>query len=72
MAEAAAALGVSRHRIRHVIKEGILPAGQVVRGAPHQITAADLQSPAVLVAVERTGRPCRDASEAQLPMFTDT
>ncbi len=72
MTEAAAALGVSRHRIRRVIKEGILRADQVMPGAPHQIRAADLRSPAVLVAVERTGRPCRDDSEDQLPMFTDT
>ena len=72
MAEAAAALGISRHRLRRVIKEGVLPADQVVPGAPHQIRAADLQSPTILVAVGRTGPPCRDDSENQLPMFTDT
>ena len=72
MAEAAAALGVSRHRIRRVIKEGVLPADQVVPGAPHQIRAADLQSPTILAAVGRTGPPCRADSEDQLPMFTDT
>lgn len=72
MAEAAVALGVSRHRIRRVIKEGVLPADQVVPGAPHQIRAADLQSPTILAAVGRTDPPCRDHSELQLPMFTDT
>ena len=63
---------LSRHRIRRVIKEGVLRADQVVPGAPHQIRAADLQSQAVLKAVRRTGPPCRDASGDQLPMFTNT
>jgi excisionase family DNA binding protein len=31
MSEAAAKLGVTNHRIRHLIKEGLLPAEQVVR-----------------------------------------
>ena len=34
MAEAAAKLEVSAHQIRHLIKEGVLPAKQVVFDAP--------------------------------------
>lgn len=70
--EAATALGVSRHRIRRLIKERVLPADQVVPGAPYQIRAVDLQKADVLAAVARTGRPCRVESENQLVMFTDT
>jgi excisionase family DNA binding protein len=72
MSEAAATLGVSHHRIRRLIKDGILPAEQVVTGAPHQIRAADLQHERVVAAIERPGRPCRVVSENQLAMFTDT
>ncbi len=40
--EAAAKLGVTNHRIRHSIKDGLLPAEQVVPRAPYQIRASDL------------------------------
>jgi DNA invertase Pin-like site-specific DNA recombinase len=72
MTEAAAALGVTNHRIRHLIKTNVLPAQQVVPGAPYQIRAADLSSPSVQDAVARKGRPCRTADADTLPMFTDT
>jgi hypothetical protein len=41
MTEAAAALGVTNHRVRQLIKAGILSAEQVVAGAPWQIRAED-------------------------------
>ena len=73
MSEAATALGVTHHRIRRLIKDGILAAEQVVPGAPYQIRATDLHA-------ERVSKPrsrekvARVASthEDQLPMFTDT
>lgn len=72
MTEAAAALGVTNHRIRHLIKTNVLPAEQVVPGAPYQIRAADLSSPSVQDAVARKSRPCRTVDADTLPMFTDT
>jgi DNA invertase Pin-like site-specific DNA recombinase len=72
MSEAAAKLGVSHHRIRRLIKDRILPAQQVVPGAPHQIRSSDLETDAVATAISRTGRPCRADSENQLPMFPNT
>ena len=71
MSEAAATLGVTHHRIRRLIKDSILPAEQVVPGAPYQIRAADLQNERVTAAIARTGRPCRVAPENQLPMFPE-
>jgi excisionase family DNA binding protein len=72
MSEAATTLGVSRHRIRRLIKNGILPADQVVPGAPYQIRASDLQHERVTATIGRTGPPCRIDSKNQLAMFTDT
>jgi excisionase family DNA binding protein len=72
MSEAAAKLGVSHHRIRCLIKDRILPAEQVVPGAPYQIRASDLETDAVIAAVSRTSRPCRADAENQLPMFPST
>ena len=72
MFEAAAALGVSRHLIRRLVKDGILPAEQVVPGAPYQIRALDLQDERVTTAIGRTGRPCRGFHDDQLPMFPGT
>ena len=71
MSEAATTLGFSRHRIRRLIKDAILPAQQVVPGAPYQIRASDLQHERVTAAVGRTAGPCRAAPENQLTMFTD-
>lgn len=72
MTEAAKALGVTNHAIRRLIKSGILPAVQVVSGAPYQIRADDLASEAVRTAAARKGRPCRIIDTDTLPMFTDT
>jgi len=72
MTEAAKALGVTNHAIRRLIKSGILPAVQVVSGAPYQIRADDLASEAVRTAAARKGRPCRIIDKDTLPMFTDT
>ena len=72
MSEAATALGVTHHRIRRLIKAGILAADQVVPGAPYQIRASDLQDERVIAAIGRTGRPCHINLENQLPMFPDT
>ncbi len=72
MTEAAAALGATNHRIRHLIKTKVLPAEQVVPGAPYQIRAEDLASAPVQAAIARKGRPCRIDDVETLPMFTDT
>jgi excisionase family DNA binding protein len=72
MSEAATTLGVSHHRIRRLIKDGVLAAEQVVPGAPYQIRALDLQHERVVAAIGRTDPPCRAAPETQLVMFTNT
>jgi hypothetical protein len=72
MSEAAAKFGVTHHRIRRLIKAGVLAAGQVVPGAPYQIRAADLQDERVTKAMGRTGGPCHLEPENQIPMFPDT
>ena len=72
MRDAAATLRVTPHTIRRLIKTGVLPALQVVPGAPHQIRSGDLQSQAVSTAIARKGRPCRSESAEPLPMFPDT
>lgn len=72
MTDAARTAGVTSHTIRRLIKAGILPAVQVVPGAPHQIRADDLASDPVKTAIARKGRPCRVADADTLPMFTDT
>ena len=71
MSEAAATLRVTHHRIRRLIKDGILAAEQVVPGAPFQIRAVDLQAEHLLAAIARTGRPCRRAPANQIPMFPE-
>jgi excisionase family DNA binding protein len=70
--EAAQRCGVTSHRIRKLIKAGILRAEQVVPGAPFQIPAVDLDVPSVVKAVGCKGRPCHIAAGDQLPMFPDT
>jgi len=72
MSEAAAVLGVNNHRIRRLIKEGVLRAEQVVPRAPYQIRASDLLDQTVVDAAARTGRPCRVDAENQIPMFSST
>lgn len=72
MSQAAAKLGVTNHRIRHLIKQGMLPAQQVVARAPYQIPATALADQRVLDAISRTSRPCRAENEKQIPMFSNT
>ena len=72
MSEAAKELGVTNHVIRRLIKGEILPAKQVVDGAPYQIRAEDLQSDQVEQALRRKRSPCRDKCDEQLSMFTNT
>ena len=72
MFEAATHLGVTRHVIRRLIKDGVLAAEQVVPGAPYQIRASDLQHERVAAAIARKGRPCRGDSPTPLPMFPGT
>jgi excisionase family DNA binding protein len=72
MSEAAKALSVTNHVIRRLIKSGVLPAVQVVRGAPYQIRTEDLASDQVKRAMARKSGPCRADDENTLPMFTDT
>jgi hypothetical protein len=71
MTEAATKLGVTNHVIRSLIKERILPAEQVVAGAPYQIRAVDLADQRVAAALVRRGRPHRVGSANQIPMFPD-
>jgi len=72
MSEAAQQLGVSNHVIRRLIREGILPAEQVVRGAPWQIRVTDLENDAVAAAIKHRARPRHDSKQTTLPMFSDT
>ncbi len=72
MSEAAAQLGVNNHRIRRLIKDGLLPAEQVVPRAPYQIRASDLLDPKVIEAAARTRRPCHIDDESQISMFSST
>lgn len=70
MSEAATTLGVSAHRVRRLINEGILPAEQVVPDAPWQIRAADLHEPRVIKALAARQGPCRTDRQNELPIFT--
>jgi excisionase family DNA binding protein len=72
MSEAAKALEVTNHVIRRLIKTRVLPAAQVVPGAPYQIRADDLSAPTVKAVVARKGRPCRADDANTIPMFPDT
>lgn len=70
MSEAASELGVTHHVIRRLIREGLLPAEQVVPRAPFQILAADLRRETVRAALCR--RPCRGPSKEQCSLFPIT
>ena len=72
MREAAARPGVTTHAIRRLIREGILPAEQVVPGAPWQIQATDLETDALLNALAHKSRPRHAPAQGQLPMFADS
>jgi len=72
MREAAGRLGVTSHVIRRMIVGGVLPAEQVVQGAPWQIQAKDLDAEAVLAGLACKGGPRHPSAQAQLPMFPDS
>jgi len=72
MSQAAAKLGVTNHRIRSLIKQGLLSAEQVVPRAPYQIRADALADQRVVDAISRTSRPCRVENDAQMSMFSST
>jgi hypothetical protein len=76
MVEAAKAAGVSCHRIRTLIRDGILPAKQYVFDAPWQIRAADLELAEVKDALsgrrKRVGRPCRNSRDDATLMIPGT
>jgi excisionase family DNA binding protein len=72
MSQAAAKLGVTNHRIRRMIKNGLLPAEQVVPCAPYQIRASDLMDQKIIDAAARTSRPCRVDDEKQISMLSST
>lgn len=69
MTAAAQALGVTRHVMRRLIREGVLPAQQVVPGAPYEIRAADLRDEHVQAAIRRVGRPCHSGGNPLDPLF---
>ncbi|EZP67773.1 hypothetical protein BV97_05692 [Novosphingobium resinovorum] len=70
LTEAAKKLGVTAHRVRRLIKEGVLPTEQVVPDAPHQIRAADLEKDEVTQFPRYRG-PCRIKMENQKCLFPD-
>jgi excisionase family DNA binding protein len=72
MSEAATMLGVTNHRIRRLIKDGVLAAEQVVPRAPFQIRRSDVQSERIIAAASRQDAPCRVESENQFSMFPST
>ena len=69
MSEAAAKFAVTNHKIRSVIEAGILPAEQIMPGAPYQIRAADLEKPDVRAAIVRKA-PCRAPDQNQKSLFS--
>ncbi len=71
MAEATVSLGVNAHVIRKLIQDGILPAEQVIPGAPWQIRTADLQHPRIADALAAQRGPRRPKQQSELPIFPD-
>jgi hypothetical protein len=72
LSEAATKLGVSHHRMRALVKAGVVTAEQVMRGAPHQIRASDLDDQRVGAFLDGAGRPRRGNGQNQPSMFSDT
>ena len=70
MTEAAKELGVTNHVIRRLIKDGELPAEQLVSRAPYQIKVVDLHSEKVANALARSKGPCRVSCPDQMSMFS--
>jgi hypothetical protein len=69
MADAAFTLGVSHVKIRRFIRDGILPADQVMHGAPYQIRASDLQNERIKADLARK-TPRRISDESQESLFS--
>jgi hypothetical protein len=69
MLEAARKLNVTCHVIRKLIRDGILPARQVMSDAPWQILSVDLERGEVQEALRRRqtrqGRPYRNSGDAR-------
>jgi hypothetical protein len=69
MLEAARTLNVTCHVIRKLIRDGLLPARQVMSDAPWQIRAVDLERGDVREALRRRqtrqGRPYRNSGDAR-------
>ena len=76
MLDAAKLLDVPCHVIRKLIRDGILPARQVMFDAPWQITATDLERPEVQEALRRRrtrqGRPYRNAGDTRTLVIPGT
>ena len=75
MLEAAKKVGASCHFLRSLIQKGILPARQLMKDAPWQILASDLESPPVqsALAARRSGkRPCPTPPAGQEDLFSGT
>jgi hypothetical protein len=76
MLEAARTLDVTCHVIRRLVRDGGLPAQQVMSDAPWQILAADLERPdvqrAVLQRRSRRGRPYRNSRDTRTLTIPDS
>jgi len=72
MTEAAHKLGVTNHIIRRLIRDGILPARQVVPRAPYQIWVSDLLNEQVMAALDRKGGPRHKKTQSQFLLFSDS
>ncbi len=72
MSEAAQELSVSHHTIRRLIRDGDLPAQQVVPRAPYQIQVSDLCSEHITALLDRRRGPCRHKAQSEIPLFPDT
>ncbi len=72
MTQAAQRLGVTNHVVRRLINDKVLPARQVVPGAPYQIKRSDLKSEQTKAALGRKRSPCRTSDQNQLQMFSNT
>ena len=69
MSDAAARLGVSHVKIRRFIRDGILPAEQVMRCAPYQIRASDLEDERIKAELVRKS-PCCTKDDKQKSLFS--
>jgi excisionase family DNA binding protein len=72
LSEAAKVLGVTHHVVRRLIRDRVLAAEQVVRGAPNQIKASDLLDERVAAAIKQKTRPDRVEQQNQIATFSDT